>query len=155
MDNSSLPVRIITKEKAIFWLDKEGYWRHRHEKFRHPKIIAHFHSCIQKDEHGYYLTQDHSEFREKVYFPYEDTALFVFEIQEHDKGIILTLNTGNKITLDPDKLFIENDHLYMDLDRERVKFSDRVLVTLSKYMQFDEEKDKIWINYQGRSWTIY
>ena len=154
MDNSSLPVRIIPKEEAVFWLDKNGYWRNRHGKFRNPKINAHFHSCIQKDEQGYCLAQDHPEFREKVYFPYEDTALFVFDVQEKGQDVILKLNTGREVLLPPDKLFIHNDHLYMDLDGERVKFSERALIALSQYMQFDEERDKARVNYQGRSWPI-
>jgi len=154
MNNSCLPVRIIPKEQAVFWLDKDGYWRNRHGKFRTPKIIAHFHSSIQKDELGYYLVQDHPEFREKVYFPYEDTALFVFDVQEKDQDIILKLNTGQEVLLPPDKLFIDNDHLYMDLDGERVKFSERALVSVSRFMQFDAEQDKARIDYQGRSWPI-
>jgi len=153
-DASSLPLRVIPREEAVFWLDKDGYWRNQHGRFRNPKIIAHFHSCIQKDEHGFYLTQDHPEFREKVYFPYEDTALFVFDVQENDQDVILKLNTGQDVPLPPDKLSIHNDHLYMDLDGDRVKFSERALVTLSKYMQFDEERDAAWIEYHGRSWSI-
>ncbi|WP_027369475.1 hypothetical protein [Desulfovermiculus halophilus] len=154
MNNSFLPVRIVPKEDAVFWLDKDGCWRNRHGKFHHPKIIARFHACIRKDEHGFYLTQDHPDFREKVYFPYEDTALFVFDVQEKDQNVILKLNTGQDVPLPPDKLSIHNDHLYMDLDGDRVKFSERALVTLSKYMQFDEERGRTWLNYQERSRII-
>jgi hypothetical protein len=152
---STLPIRIIPREEAVFWLDKDGNWRNRHGKFRNPKIIAHFHSCIQKDEHGYYLTQDHPEFREKVYFPYEDTALFVFDIQVKDQDVVLKLNTRQEVHLAPDRLFIHSDHLYLDLEGERVKFSERALVALSKYIQFDEEQDKSWLDYHGRSWPIH
>ncbi|MFO7876341.1 MAG: hypothetical protein R6U55_07155 [Desulfovermiculus sp.] len=151
---SPLPIRTIPKEEAVFWLDKDGRWRNQHGKFRNPKIIAHFHACIQHDEHGYFLTQDHPHYREKIYFPYEDTALFVFDVQEKDQEVVLKLNTGKQVPLPPDKLFIQNDHLYMDLDSERVKFSERALITLSKYLQFDEERDKAWISYQGRFWPI-
>ncbi len=154
MNNSSLPVRIIRKEEAVFWLDKDGYWRNQHGKFRNPKIISHFHSCIQKDEHGFYLTQDHPEFREKVYFPYEDTALFVFDVQEKGQDVILKLNTGLEVPLPPGRLSIHNDHLYMDLAGDRVKFSERALVALSKYLQFDAEGNKTWIEYHDQSWPI-
>ncbi|MFP4257648.1 MAG: hypothetical protein ACLFRE_01490 [Desulfovermiculus sp.] len=152
--STSLPVRIIPREEAVFWLDKDGRWRNRHGKFKNPKIIAHFHSCIHKDEHGYFLTQDHPHYREKTYFPYEDTVLFVFDVLEKDQEVILKLNTGQEVLLPPDKLFIQNDHLYMDLDGERVKFSERALVTLSHYMLFDEGQNKTWIQYHDRSWPI-
>jgi hypothetical protein len=153
-DPSSLPVRIIPREEAVFWLDKNGCWRNRHGKFRNPKIIAHFHACIQRDEHGYFLTQDHPHYREKIYFPSEDTALFVFDVQEKDQEVMLKLNTGQEVPLPPDKLFIQNDHLYMDLDGERVKFSERALIALSKYLQFDEEQGQTWITSQGRSCRV-
>ncbi|MFW6216187.1 MAG: hypothetical protein ACOC3Y_00005 [Desulfohalobiaceae bacterium] len=135
-------------------MDKQGFWRNRHGKFRKPKIIARFHTHIQKDEHGYYLTQDHPIFREKVYFPYEDTVLFVFHVQNKGQDVVLTLNTGQEVPLAPDKLFIQDDHLYLDLDGERVKFSERALVTLSKYMYFDQKQYGAWIDYQGRKWSI-
>jgi hypothetical protein len=154
MDNSCPPVRIIPKEEAVFWLDKDGNWRNRHGKFRNPKIIAHFHSCIQKDEQGYYLSQDHPEFREKVYFPYEDTALFVFDVQVKGQEVQLKLNTGQEVPLVPDRLFIQNNHLYLDLDGERVKFSERALLSLSNRLHFNNKQGKAWIVHQGRSWPI-
>ncbi len=149
-----LEVRIIPREEAVFWLDKDGNWRNRHGKFRNPKLIAHFHSCIQKDEQGYYLTQEHPEYREKVYFPYEDTALFVFDVQEKGQEVRLKLNTRLEVPLAPDRLFIQNDHLYLDLDGERVKFSERALLSLSKHLHFDDILGKAWIFYRGRSWPI-
>ncbi len=154
MDNSCLPVRIVPREQAVFWLDNDGCWRNRHGKFQNPKIIARFHACIRKDDHGYYLTQDHPHFREKVYFPYEDTALFVVDIQSRDEDLILVLNTGRRIPLPPDRLFIHSDHLYLNLDEDRVKFSERALVSLAKHMQFEDDTGRAWIHYQGRSRRI-
>jgi hypothetical protein len=67
---------IIPKERAIFWLDKNGRWHNAHGEFEHKKIIDYFHSSIKRDENGYYLFQKRGDVQEKVYFHYEDTALF-------------------------------------------------------------------------------
>ena len=79
---------VISKDKAVFWLDKNGRWHNAHGKFQHQKIINYFHSAIKKDAKGYYLFQDRGDFREKVYFHYEDTPLFVVRIIEDDEGCI-------------------------------------------------------------------
>ncbi|PIE62260.1 MAG: MFS transporter permease, partial [Desulfobacterales bacterium] len=71
---------IIPKEKAVFWMNGDGVWHNEHGPFEHPKIIRHFHNSIHKDENGYYLCQEREDVREKVYFPYEDTAIFVFQV---------------------------------------------------------------------------
>ena len=71
---------VISKEDAIFWLDKNGRWHNAHGEFQHKKIIDYFHSSIQKDEKGYYLFQERGNLREKVYFHYEDTALFAVDL---------------------------------------------------------------------------
>ena len=102
----------IPKEKAVFRLDKNGAWHVDDEKFTNQKIINHFHSLIKKDEDGYFLEQEHSNFIEKVYFSYEDTPLIVFRVIKSDDGLILHLNTGERIKLDPEKLLMKNNNLY-------------------------------------------
>jgi len=108
---------IIGKEEAVFWLDKNGCWNNENGKFRHHKIIRYFHSCIQRDQEGYFLYQKNENYVEKVYFPYEDQALFVFDVIEQD-DVTLVLNTRKRIKLKPRKLFINNDCLYMQTGEE-------------------------------------
>ena len=83
---------VISKEDAVFWLDRDGCWNNEHGKFQHKKIIDFFHLSIKKDNNGYYLSQTDGNYREKVYFHFEDTALFVFDVIK-DKDIMLILNT--------------------------------------------------------------
>ena len=94
MGNESKPVATIPKEEAVFRLDKNGVWYHGDRKFENRKIIEYFHSMIKKDESGYFLKQEHRDFIEKVYFPYEETALFVFQVIAKD-SLILVLYTGD------------------------------------------------------------
>ena len=61
---------VIPKDKAVFWLDKNGRWHNVHGEFEHKRIINYFHSAIKKDKQGYYLFQERGKFREKVYFHY-------------------------------------------------------------------------------------
>mgnify|MGYP006307247627 CR=1 FL=1 len=130
-----LPVKVISREDAVFWLDGQGYWCNRHGRFRNPKISNHFHASIQKDEQGYYLTQTHPDYLEKVYFPFEDTALFVFQVQA-EEPLTLVLNTKTSIILDPHELFLANDSLYLLHRQERIKFSERALIQISKHLEF-------------------
>jgi hypothetical protein len=136
---------IISAEKAVFWLDKNGYWHNRHGAFEHKKIIAHFHASIRKDERGYHLCQSTDTYVEKVYFRYEDTALFVFHVIV-DSPVTLVLNTGERFILNPRDLFIENDHLYLEHNGERIKFTERSLMKLSSLMDFDQDRYHIRIN---------
>ncbi len=137
--NEKTPVVVIPKEKAVFWLDKEGFWRNEAGRFRKKKIIDHFHASIKKDEQGYFLTQDKGGIKEKVYFPYEDTALFVFDMKPEDNGFLLVLNTGEKILLDPETLYTKNDMLYFVTESgEIVKFAERALMKIAPFI---EEKD--------------
>lgn len=125
---------IVPKENAIFWMDKNGVWHNEHGKFEHPKIIRHFNRSIQKDDQGYYLSQTSDEVEEKVYFPHEDSVLFVVDICREDK-LQLTLNTANTICLDPTQLFTRNDNLYVETPGHCIKFSQHALVKLSKQME--------------------
>lgn len=132
---SQLKQIVIPKEEAVFRLDKNGFWRNAHGKFEHPKIIKYFHSAIRKDDLGYHVRQIRDGFEEKVYFPYEDTALFVFDIKDQTT---LVLNTGEQLALEPSGLFTENDQLYLETTEHRIKFTERALMKLSRLL---EEKD--------------
>ena len=104
----SANVVTIPKENAVFWLDKDGFWHNRHGKFEHPRIIAYFHGAIRRDEQGYHLCQQREEVLEKVYFHYEDTALFIFDIRP-ERAHALLLNTGREIPMDPSHLSVVNN----------------------------------------------
>ncbi len=126
---------VIPKEEAVFWLDRQGYWRNRHGRFERPRIIAKFHGAIGRDEEGYYLSQVNGEVLEKVYFPYEDTALFVFDVIIGARESTLVLNTGHQIPLVPDRLYIQDDALYIESAGERIRFAERALLKLSPLLE--------------------
>jgi len=128
---------IISKEDAVFWMDKNGIWHNEHGKFEHPRIIKYFNASIRKDENGYYLLQETNECIEKVYFYYEDTALFVMDIKPAE-NMILILNTGDTMPFDPARLFLRDDNLYLQTPEHLIKFKDRALLKMSRFM---EEKD--------------
>jgi hypothetical protein len=136
---------IISKDEAAFWLDKQGRWNNVHGEFEHKKIIDYFHSSIKKDKDGYYLGHTNGAVKEKVYFHFEDTALFVIDVIK-DKDIILVLNTKKKLKIRPQKLFIKNDNLYMQVGEERIKFTERGLVKISNLIECDNERYFIRIN---------
>jgi hypothetical protein len=146
---------VVSKEEAVFWLDAHGRWHNKHGAFEHKKIIDYFHSSIRKDADGYYLLQKHNDhIMEKVYFKYEDTALFVFEIkiQYDSDNICLILNTKDEIPLEPENLFVQNDNLYMENDGHRIKFIDRVLLKLANRLKFDQHRYFIELN--GKTYDI-
>jgi len=142
---------VISKEDATFWLDKNGFWRYGNEKFRHRKIINHFHSSIRKDEDGYHVMQLHRDYVERVYFRYEDTALFVFDVIV-DEDVILVLNTQKRVKLRPRKLFIRKDNLYMHLGEDQVKFTEQALLRISILIEY--ENDECFIRVRGRRYKI-
>jgi len=145
---------IVPKEKAVFRLDQHGKWWHFEQgRFENPRIIAHFHSCIRKDEHGYHLLQEHRHFREKVYFPYEDTALFVFDVLKKGEDVTLVLNTGEEAMLRPEDLFIENDNLYVRVGEHRVRFTQDALIRISDRLEFDDEENTR-IRFRGKIYLI-
>ena len=135
----------VPKEKAVFWMDKNGVWHNEHGKFEHPKIIRHFNRSIRKDDLGYYLSQETDEFEEKVYFSHEDAVLFVvnFSLEEE---LRLTLNTAKVMTLDPTQLFTKNDGLYLQTPEHCIKFSQHALVKLSRYMEETDGKFCLRLN---------
>jgi hypothetical protein len=146
---------VVSKEQAVFWLDANGRWHNKHGVFEHKKIIDYFHSSIRKDADGYHLLQKHNDhIIEKVYFKYEDTALFVFEVKTKDDSdnICLILNTKDEIPLEPENLFVQNDNLYMENDGHRIKFIDRVLLKLANRLKFDQHRYFIELN--GKTYDI-
>jgi hypothetical protein len=131
---------VIPKENAVFWMDKNGRWHNQHGEFEHRKIIDYFHRSIQRDENGYYLSQVCDDQIEKVYFRYDDTPLFVFDVIPAEKSIILILNTKREILLDPKMLFVRNDSLYISEPDVRIKFTDRALMKLSPHLEFIDRR---------------
>lgn len=74
------------------------------------------------------------EVREKVYFPFEDTPLFVDSVSGQEP-IDLHLNTGETIPLDLQALFVYADQLYQRRGDERIKFSDRALMAIAAILE--------------------
>lgn len=142
---------IIPKDKAVFWLDKNGRWHNQHGKFRHKKIIDYFHASIRKDKDGFYLCQKTQDYTEKVYFYYEDAALFVFDVVK-EKDIMLVLNTGENIKLKPQKLLMRADSLYMQVGDERIKFAERALLKISAFIE--HEDGRYFINVKNRRYKM-
>jgi hypothetical protein len=132
--DSRLPEVVIPKENAVFWMDGRGRWQNRHGRFEHKRIIDHFNRSIRRDKDGYYVTQTRGDVREKVYFAYEDTPLFVFQLITGDP-MRLVLNTGETIPLDPARLFVQADQLYFLRGDERIKFSGRALLAMSPCLE--------------------
>jgi hypothetical protein len=142
---------VIPKENAVFRMDGQGRWLGRHGRFEHKRIIDYFNRAIRRDADGYYVTQVRNNIREKVYFAYEDTPLFVFQVIPQDP-IRLLLNTTQTIALDPDRLFVEADQLYQLRGDERIKFSDRALLAMAPYL--DESADGFKLRIGDRTWPI-
>lgn len=115
-------------------MDKDGTWHNEHGKLEHPKIIKYFNQSIQKDDQGYFLCQTLNDVEEKVYFPYEDTAVFVVDLVTKNAGIELTLNTLDTITLDPGSLYIKEDALFMETDAHLVKFTQKALARMTPFL---------------------
>jgi len=142
---------VIPKEKAAFRLDGRGRWHGEAGEFLHRKIIKHFHASIRKDRQGFHLMQRHRDYREKVYFPYEDTPLFVFDVLTGE-NIEIVLNTGKRMKLVPKNLFIRDDDLYIRLGEDRAKFTENALIRLSPFLEF--EKDQALFKAEGRRCKI-
>ena len=150
---------VIKKEDAVFWLDKSGCWRNDGGKFRKKKIIDLFHASIAKDDDGYFVSRVKENIEEKVYFRYEDTALFIFTVIYND-DIILILNTGKRLRLNPENLYIIDDNLYVTDGDEHIKFSERALMQISSIIEEGREKNRkkvgedLVINVNGNRFPI-
>lgn len=143
---------VVGPEEATFWMDRRGYWCNRHGRFQHKKIIAYFHASIGRDAGGYFVSQINGDVREKVYFRHEDTALFVFDLKVAD-DIVLVLNTGRRMPLDPTALFIRHDELYARSDEgEVIKFNESSMVRISRYLTY--EQDQCFLCFKGRRFSI-
>ncbi len=112
-------------------MDAKGVWHNEHGPFEHPKIIQYFNRSIQRDDQGFFLSQEMEHAIEKVYFPFEETALFVADISAKNSAHLL-LNTGETLLLDPLTLFIRDDSLYIRMPDHLIKFTPRALLKLSK-----------------------
>ena len=143
---------VVPREKAVFRLDGRGRWCNAHGVFRNRRISDYFHSAIRRDEGGYFVCQEHGDHVEKVYFPYEDTALFVVDV-DLAADIRLRLNTRREVVLKPADLFVAGDSLYAALDGERIKFSERAMQKLAEAMEFTE--NGYFIRVSGRSHRIH
>lgn len=141
----------IPANQAVFWLDANGSWHNSDGKFRHKKIIDYFHASIRRDDKGYHLRQAHEHYIEKVYFNYEDKALFVFDVLPQT-DIILVLNTKRKVKLRPRRLFTHNDGLYMHLGDEIIKFAEQGLIKIAPFLE--EDGDRLFIRSKNRRYRI-
>ena len=126
---------IIPKDQAVFWMDKDGTWHNEHGKLEHPKIIKYFNQSIQKDDQGYFLCQTINDVEEKVYFSYEDTAVFAVDLVTKNASIELTLNTLDTIFLDPEALYIKEDTLFMKTDAHLIKFTQKALAQMTSFLK--------------------
>lgn len=129
--------RIITKEKAVFWMDEHGRWCNAHGPFEHKKIIRYFNSSIRRDDAGYFVAQEYDGLMEKVYFRYQVTPLFALDLIETQPPRLL-LNTESVIELRPENLFLLDDCLYMYCGDECIKCSPRVMLKLSDRLKFED-----------------
>jgi hypothetical protein len=142
---------VISKDDAVFWMDERGRWKNQHGTFEHAKIIDYFHSSIRKDRQGYYLFQEKDDYDERVYFKYEDTALFIVDVIKGE-DIVLVLNTKKQIKLQPENLTIKNDSLYLQDGEDRIKFAERGLLKISDLLE--EIGDKFIIRVEGKEYEI-
>lgn len=141
---------IIPKEEATFWLDNHRKWHNERGEFQHKEIIDFFHSNIKKDKTGYYISQTYRGVREKVYFRYEDTALFVFDVVK-EEGITLELNTKKTLKLNPKRLFLQNEDIYIKVGKEKAKFVGRGMERLADLLEYD---GCFWITLDEREYRI-
>ena len=142
---------IISKEDAVFWMDGNGRWHNQHGEFEHKKIVAYFNRSIGYDAGGYFVSQGRGDVVEKVYFPYQETALFAVDIIQDD-DLHLLLNTQKQIPLKPQKLFIRNDSLFMHFENRIVKFTGQSMIKLSD--RFDDANSQLTIHLNGVCYTI-
>lgn len=145
------PEIVVPKERALFWMDGQGRWHNQHGPFEHKKIIEHFNACIHKDQQGYYVGQNHNGVYEKVYFNYQETALFVLDLI-WENPVKMIINTGERMALSPDMLFIRNDQLFHQKGDEFIMFSQNALTSISQKMEFSARACSLRLH--GKSYTI-
>ena len=143
---------VIPKEDAVFWMDKHGRWHNENGPFQHKKIIDYFHACIRWDENGFYLSQARDDIIEKVYFSFDETALFVFDLYREEDDVVLVLNTGAKIALNPACLFIRNDVLALKHDGILIKFTERSMMKIADLIEDGEGRYQFRLG--DRTWPL-
>ena len=141
----------ISKEDAVFWMDANGRWHNQHGEFEHKRVIDYFNRSIGHDAEGYYVSQKRGEVIEKVYFRYQETALFVVDVLSGG-DISLLLNTGKTIALDPDSLLVRDDCLFIEMGNELAKFNDRSMMKLSN--RFEEVDGRFQIRLKDKAYFI-
>lgn len=137
-NTDNLPTIIIEAKDAIFWMDERGRWCNRYGPFENKKIIKRFNQAIRWDRNGFYVTQERDGMCEKVYFTYIETALLATDVLGKPPQTLL-LNTGENVRLNPSVLYIKNDTLFMNWEDVCIRFSDRAMVKLARYLKDSEE----------------
>ncbi len=130
---------VVSRDKAVFWMDANGRWHNRHGPFEHPNIIRYFNASIQKDEGGYFVSQRNQNVIEKVYFPYVITAYFVVAVEIGD-SIKAKLNTQRELDLLPERLLMCQEDLYYRMENDIAKFSFQALLNISQHITYDGKK---------------
>ena len=142
---------------AAFWFRSSLFGRKelvlgsRIEKFN-TRFLKPNYLEIRKDKDGYYLSQTDGNYREKVYFHFEDTALFVFDVVK-EKEIKLILNTKKQIKLKPRRLYEKKDSLYMATGEDLIKFTPDSLIKLSEFIE--HRNDQYFIRVNRRRYKIH
>ncbi len=146
-----MPEIVVPRQNAVFWMDGKGAWHNEGGRFELRKIIRRFNVSIEKDADGYYITQINGNRREKVYFPYEDTALFAIDIQKKEP-MTMRLNTGRRLPLNPAEIYSSEENLYTCHEGEWIKFSERSLLKLSSII--DYETDPFILHCCGSTYSV-
>ncbi len=142
---------VIPKENAVFWMDENGHWYNEGGRFELKKVIRRFNASIRKDAGGYFLIQINGSRREKIYFPYEETALFAIDLTKKDP-LTLRLNTGIWVPLNPECLFVAGESLYTIVTDDWIKFAERSLLKISTII--DYEKNPYIFSYKVKVYPI-
>jgi hypothetical protein len=64
----------------------------------------------------------------------------------------LVLNTGERSSLEPEKLYTQNDGLYVTIGEHRVRFTERSLMAISGIMTFEDEN--YYLHQAGQRYLI-
>ena len=88
---------------------------------------------------------------QKVYFAYEDQALFVFDVLRKNE-VTLVLNTQKHVKLKPRCLFTKNDNLYMHMGEETIKFAEQGLMKIAQ--DLEDEDGQLYIRSKNRRYKI-
>lgn len=146
-DTDHLDIVIISKEDAVFRMDEQGRWFNESGRITKPSIVRYFNRSLGWDETGFFVTQVVDNRLEKVYFPFEETALFAVDLTIKSDRVALHLNTKADTELDPYKLFIKNDNLYMEFEGVFIRFSERSLLKIAGFLK--EENGETFFDKEG------